>query len=82
MLLFKLIIIALFLITIRSNLAPQTNCLIHSQNKLFVLLDLKSDEPYWIKTDSNDIIFFNFCDAFTLPSCNYEDEYLGYVVEG
>jgi hypothetical protein len=47
-----------------------------------MLLDLKNEDPYFVQTSANDQVYFNFCDAFTLPQCNISESYLGFVIKG
>lgn len=42
----SIVIIVTLLVELNSNWAANTNCLLHKDKKLFVLIDLKGEEAY------------------------------------
>jgi hypothetical protein len=77
---FFVVLLAIVTPQIKADISPQSNCLFHNDKGLFVLLDLKGKDPYWVTTTAKDDVFFNFCDPFPLPQCNISESYFGYVV--
>jgi hypothetical protein len=46
-----MLIIAL-LVELNCNWTPNSNCLLHKDSKLFVLLDLKEEQAYEVETEN------------------------------